>query len=69
MSHRPALLAGLALVFGLAGAARGDDVGRLLEKRTYKDADGKTLPYRLLKPGAYDPRKKYPLVLFLHGAG
>ncbi|MGB7324067.1 MAG: prolyl oligopeptidase family serine peptidase, partial [Rubripirellula sp.] len=27
------------------------------------------LKYRLLKPAAYDPEKKYPLVLFLHGAG
>jgi predicted peptidase len=27
------------------------------------------LPYRLLKPLNYDPQKKYPIVLFLHGAG
>ena len=30
---------------------------------------GKTLKYRLLKPLNLDPEKKYPLVLFLHGAG
>ncbi len=28
-----------------------------------------TLPYRLLLPQNYDAAKKYPLILFLHGAG
>lgn len=28
-----------------------------------------TLPYRLLLPKNYDPKKEYPLVLFLHGSG
>ena len=40
-----------------------------LEKRVYKNADGETLPYRLWLPENYDPSKKYPLILFLHGAG
>jgi len=31
-------------------------------------ADGKTLPYRLLKPADTEAGKKYPLVIFLHGA-
>ncbi|HMF14489.1 MAG TPA: prolyl oligopeptidase family serine peptidase [Gemmataceae bacterium] len=54
-----------------AGLARAQANGweDMLEKRTYKDKDDKTLPYRLLKPDNYDAKEKYPLVLFLHGAG
>lgn len=39
------------------------------EARTVTGADGATLGYRLLKPEPYDPAKKYPLVLLMHGAG
>ena len=28
-----------------------------------------TLPYRMMVPDDYDPKKKYPLVIFLHGSG
>ncbi len=31
--------------------------------------DTDTLPYRLLLPVRYNPAKKYPLVIFLHGSG
>jgi predicted peptidase len=31
--------------------------------------NGDTLPFRVLLPENYDPAKKYPLVLFLHGRG
>lgn len=30
---------------------------------------GKTLPYRILFPVNFDPTKKYPVVIVLHGAG
>jgi predicted peptidase len=38
------------------------------EYRTHQEQDYK-LPYRLLKPNPFDPSQKYPLVIFLHGAG
>jgi predicted peptidase len=38
------------------------------EARTFQEGDSK-LNYRLLKPKAYDAKQKYPLVIFLHGAG
>ncbi|WP_373512278.1 prolyl oligopeptidase family serine peptidase [Persicitalea sp.] len=39
------------------------------EKREFKTDEGNTLPYRLLFPENYDKAQKYPLILFLHGAG
>src|SRR5262245_31383185 len=40
-----------------------------LDKHVFKDTDGKSLPYQLMKPAQIDPNRKYPLVVFLHGAG
>lgn len=59
------LWASLAL---LAQAAEPDLRSRL-EKRVYTGVNGETLPYRLFVPAKYDPQKKYPLIVFLHGAG
>jgi predicted peptidase len=39
------------------------------EKHQYISNEGDTLPYRMLLPELYDKTKKYPLILFLHGAG
>ncbi|BBO36567.1 hypothetical protein PLANPX_6179 [Lacipirellula parvula] len=43
----------------------------LFEALEFKGADGEVLKYRLLKPIDFDAKakEKYPLVLFLHGAG
>jgi predicted peptidase len=40
----------------------------LFEARVQRDSSGLSIPYRLFKPRQYDPARKYPLVLFLHGA-
>ena len=45
----------LCIFAGLA-RAQAKDWEDMLEKRTYKDKDDKTLPYRLLKPDNYDPK-------------
>ncbi len=37
------------------------------EARTYRDAAGEMMPYRLFKPTT-EPGRLYPLVLFLHGS-
>jgi predicted peptidase len=61
------LLITVASLLGLAGAGRAAELP--LDKRTFTDAKGKVLRYRLLKPEDYDPKQSYPLVVFLHGAG
>src|SRR5262245_20037404 len=48
-------------------AAAADNRDRF-EPRVFQDGEYK-LNYRLLKPRPFDPAQKYPLVIFLHGAG
>jgi predicted peptidase len=56
------------LTFANMDADAADNRDRF-EARTYTDGAGEKLNYRLLKPKDYDPNRRYPLVLFLHGAG
>jgi predicted peptidase len=39
------------------------------EALVYRTPDGKSLPYRLAKPVGDDGQQRYPLLLYLHGAG
>lgn len=46
-----------------------DDTQDLFQKQVFRGESGKALPYRLLPPTHIQAGEKYPLVLFLHGAG
>lgn len=63
---RTPLISALLLIFTHL-AVFGQDT-TLFEKRYFIEGDD-TLRYRILLPEHYDSSKRYPLVLFLHGAG
>jgi predicted peptidase len=50
-------------------SARGADVAVAgFIAGTYRSPSGEAMVYRLFVPPGYDPAKKYPIVLWLHGA-
>ncbi len=49
--------------------AQDGDKWSKFEKRTFVHPKGDSLLYRILYPENYDRNQKYPLVIFLHGAG
>ena len=46
-----------------------ESLTRIFEPREFVGSSKVPLKYRLLKPVNYRPGKKYPMILFLHGAG
>jgi predicted peptidase len=58
----------LAILFlGLTELCSAQDFSAYQKLKFVYDKD--TLPYRLLLPENYDGKKKYPVILFLHGRG
>jgi predicted peptidase len=41
----------------------------IYEARNFTDSNNKSVEYQLFTPESYNPKKKYPLVLFHHGGG
>ena len=53
----------------LFAAARAQDAPPAeFQSRTYRNAAGASMPYRLFVPPSYDAKRKFPIVLWLHGA-
>jgi predicted peptidase len=55
----------IVCIIAIASATRAQDFS-VYNKQYFRDGD-KELPYRLLSP-SIEPGKKYPLIIFLHGA-
>ena len=61
----------LSIIFAivwLAVSLSALDINEAFSAETYTNGDT-VLPYRIFVPENYDPAQKYPLILFLHGAG
>lgn len=61
----------LALILTLlaSGTAFSQDRQKILVPKVFKNTQNESLLYRIFIPHNYDRKKKYPLVLYLHGGG
>ncbi len=63
----------LLTLVALQMSANFDDTVKMYEENTYVYTGGEykeePFKWRLLKPETIEPNKKYPVILFLHGAG
>lgn len=59
----------LMLALLIPGGCYGQERDKLLTPKVFKNAKGEALLYRLFVPANYDQKKKYPLVVYLHGGG
>jgi len=49
--------------------ARAPELARAFASHVFQNPEGKRMPYRLFTPARLEPGRRYPLVVFLHGAG
>src|SRR5687768_17941038 len=68
MKYKPLLPGIIFFLLLTCFSANAQDLN-LYQKKEFSHSEGRVLPYRILYPENYDKNKKYPLVLFLHGAG
>jgi hypothetical protein len=59
------LVVALCLMVALGARPREE----ILAAKVFRAADGRSMPYRLYVPADSTARKRFPLVLFLHGGG
>ena len=48
---------------------KSGELARLFAPHVHANATGERMPYRLFTPARLEPGRRYPLVVFLHGAG